>query len=107
MTIKITENAARQIRKQLEKRGKGLGLKLGVKEAGCTGFTYVLDYADDLDQGDAAYEDSGVKVIINDQHLKFLEGIEIDYRREGLNEAFCFNNPNIKDSCGCGESFSV
>ncbi len=107
MSITITENAAKQIRKQIDKRGKGLGLRLGVKESGCTGFAYVLDYADVLKEGDSAFEQSGIKVIINDQDMKFLQGVEVDYRQEGINAAFKFNNPNIKDSCGCGESFSV
>lgn len=107
MSITITENAANQIRKQIEKRGKGLGLRLGIKESGCTGFAYVLDYADDLKDGDSAFEKSGIKVIVNDQDMNFLHGVEVDYRQEGINAAFKFNNPNIKDSCGCGESFSV
>ncbi len=107
MAISVTENAVRQIQKQLDKRGKGIGLRLGVKEAGCTGYAYVLDYADELNDGDSVFEDSGVKVIINEKDLEFLHGIELDYRREGINEAFRFNNPNVKDLCGCGESFSV
>lgn len=107
MAISVTENAVRQIQKQLDKRGKGIGLRLGVKEAGCTGYAYVLDYADELKDGDSVFEDSGVKVIINEKDLEFLNGIELDYRREGINEAFRFNNPNVKDLCGCGESFSV
>ena len=107
MSITITESAANQIRTQIDKRGTGLGLRLGVKESGCTGFAYVLDYADELKEGDSAFEQSGVKVIINDQDMQFLQGIELDYRREGINAAFKFSNPNIKDSCGCGESFSV
>jgi iron-sulfur cluster assembly protein len=107
MSITITENAANQIRKQIVKRGTGLGLRLGVKESGCTGFAYVLDYADELKEGDSAFEQSGIKVIINDQDMKFLQDIEVDYRTDGINAAFKFNNPNIKDSCGCGESFSV
>ncbi len=107
MAISLTENAAKQIKKQISARGKGLGLKLGVKEAGCTGFAYVLDYADRLDEGDIVYEQNDVKVIINEKDLKFLDGIEVDYRREGINEAFKFNNPNVKDTCGCGESFAV
>jgi len=107
MAITLTENAAKQITKQLQARGEGLGLKLSVKESGCTGFAYVLDYADDLAEGDQVYEQHGVKVIVNDQNLKFFDGIEVDYRREGINESFKFKNPNITDSCGCGESFAV
>ncbi len=107
MPISLTESAAKKISKQLQARGKGLGLKLGIKESGCTGFAYVLDYADELNDGDLVHVQYGVKVIINEQDMKFLDGIEVDYRREGINEAFKFNNPNITDSCGCGESFAV
>ncbi len=107
MSVIVTENAAKQIQKQLDKRGKGIGLRLGVKEAGCTGFAYVIDYADELNSGDSVYEEHGVKVVVNDSHLAYLNGVELDYCREGINEAFKFHNPNIKDTCGCGESFSV
>jgi iron-sulfur cluster assembly protein len=107
MTIAITENAAKQIKKQLEKRGQGLGLKLGVKKSGCSGFAYTLNYADTLEEHDAIFEQQGVKVIINNADIEFLNGIELDYRREGINEAFKFNNPNVVATCGCGESFSV
>ncbi|MEQ1637230.1 MAG: iron-sulfur cluster assembly accessory protein [Methylococcales bacterium] len=107
MTISITESAAKQIKKQLEKRGQGLGLKLGVKKSGCSGFAYTLDYADTLEEQDAIFEQKGVKVIITHSDIEFLTGIELDYRREGINEAFKFNNPNVVATCGCGESFSV
>ena len=107
MAISVTENAVKQIQRQLDKRGKGIGLRLGVKESGCTGYTYVLDYADELNEGDSVFEEYGVKVIIHETDLEYLKGIELDYRREGINEAFKFNNPNVKDLCGCGESFSV
>lgn len=107
MSVSLTEKAARQIKKQLDKRGQGIGLKLGVKKAGCSGFAYVLDYADQLADGDEVHEEHGVKVIINAADAPFLHGIELDYRREGLNEAFVFNNPNAKNTCGCGESFAV
>ncbi len=107
MSVSLTENAARQIKKQLEKRGKGLGLKLGVKKAGCSGYAYTIDYADTLNEGDTVFEDFGVKVIVAEDDLSFVDGIELDYRREGINEAFQFNNPNATGTCGCGESFSV
>ncbi len=107
MAIKLTENAARQIQKQLEKRGSGLGLKLGVKSSGCSGFAYVLDYADKLQGDEVVFEQFGVKVIVNKNDLEILDGIELDYAREGINEAFKFNNPNVTGTCGCGESFSV
>jgi len=107
MSVSLTESAARQIKKQLEKRGKGLGLKLGVKKSGCSGYAYALDYADTLNDNDAVFEDFGVKVIVQEGDLPFVNGLELDYRKEGINEAFQFNNPNVKGTCGCGESFSV
>ena len=107
MSVKLTENAAKQIHKQLQKRGQGLGLKLGLKKSGCSGFAYTLDYADELGTGDSVFEGFGVKVIVNEKDLEFLHGIELDYRKEGINEAFQFNNPNVTGTCGCGESFSV
>ena len=107
MSIHLTENAAAQVRQQIENRGSGLGLRLGVKKSGCSGFAYVIDFADRLDEGDQVYEDFGVKVVINDEHLPFLDGLRLDYQKTGLNAAFRFENPNVKDSCGCGESFSV
>lgn len=107
MAISLTENAARQISKQLNKRGKGVGLKLGVKKSGCSGYTYALDYADEVQENDKVYEQYGVKVIVAVADLSLVDGIELDYRREGINEAFQFNNPNVKATCGCGESFAV
>ncbi len=107
MAISLTERAARQIAKQLEKRGSGIGLRLGVKPSGCSGFAYVLDYADEVTEEDIVSQQHGVKVLIKKNDLQYLDGIELDYAREGLNEAFKFNNPNVKGTCGCGESFSV
>ena len=107
MSVIVTENAARQISRQLEKRGKGLGLRLGVKKAGCSGFAYVVDYADDITASDVVSEDHGIKVIIKAEDQAMLDGIQIDYTREGINEAFRFTNPKAKATCGCGESFSV
>lgn len=107
MSVSLTESAARQIKKQLEKRGTGMGLKLGVKQSGCSGYAYTIDYADELKDGYIVFENFGVKVIIAASDLEFVDGIELDYRREGINEAFQFNNPNVKGTCGCGESFSV
>jgi iron-sulfur cluster assembly protein len=107
MTITLTEKAAKQISKQLSKRGGGLGLKLGVKKAGCSGFAYTLDYADTITEEQSVFEQFGVKVIITNADLAFLDGTELDYSREGINEAFKFNNPNVKGTCGCGESFAV
>ncbi len=107
MTITLTERAAKQIQKQLDKRGSGIGLKLGVKQAGCSGFSYVMDYADSLAENEKVFEQYGIKVIIDDKDLAMLDGVELDYGREGLNEAFKFNNPNVTGTCGCGESFTV
>ena len=107
MPVTITESAASQIKKQLEKRGNGLGLKLAVKKSGCSGYAYVLDYADTLNESDHVFKNFGVNVIVSQSDLEFVDGIELDYRREGINEAFKFNNPNVKGTCGCGESFSV
>ncbi len=107
MAITLTERAAKQIARQLEKRGSGVGLKLGVKKSGCSGFAYVLDYADQLSEDETVFEQFGVKVIVKNNDLEVLDGVELDYAREGLNEAFKFNNPNVTGTCGCGESFSV
>lgn len=107
MSISLTEKAAAQVAKQLTKRGKGVGLKLGVKKSGCSGYAYTLDYADELHDNDRIFEQFGVKVIVDANDFEFLNGMELDYRREGINEAFQFNNPNVKGTCGCGESFSV
>ena len=106
-SVSLTESAARQISKQLDGRGHGVGLRLGVKEAGCTGYAYTLGFVDKLEEGDAVFEQHGVKVIVSEKDVPYLKGIELDYSREGINEAFKFNNPNVKDQCGCGESFQV
>jgi iron-sulfur cluster assembly protein len=107
MALTLTESAARQIARQLSRRGRGLGLRLGVKKSGCSGYAYVVDYADEVNPEDRVFEQHGVKVVVRDQDLSFLDGIEVDYAREGINEAFRFHNPNVKASCGCGESFAV
>jgi iron-sulfur cluster assembly protein len=107
MSVSLTESAARQIQKQLQKRGKGIGLTLGVRKSGCSGYAYALDYADQLNETDLIFENFGVKVIVRENDLQLVDGIELDYRREGINEAFQFNNPNVMGTCGCGESFSV
>lgn len=107
MGISLTESAAKQIQKQLENRGHGLGLRLGVKKSGCTGFAYVIDFADEVSEDDKVFESHGVKVVASEESMSFLDGTELDYTREGINEAFRFHNPNVKESCGCGESFSV
>ncbi len=107
MSITLTESAAKQIEKQILSRGSGIGLKLGVKVSGCSGFSYVLDYADELDENETVFEQHGVKLLVKQSDMDKLNGIELDYAREGLNEAFKFNNPNVTGECGCGESFSV
>ena len=107
MTITLTEHAAAQISKQLHKRGNGLGLKLGVKKSGCSGFAYQLDYADNISEHDSVFEQFGVKIIVANSDLPFLTGTKLDYTREGINEAFKFYNPNVTGTCGCGESFAV
>ena len=107
MAIKLTDAAANRVQSFLESRGNGLGVRLGVKTSGCSGLAYVLEFVDELDEGDEVFEDHGVKVIIDKKSLVYLHGTELDYGKEGLNEGFKFNNPNVKDECGCGESFKV
>lgn len=107
MAITLTEKAADRVRSFLEKRGKGEGLRLGIKNVGCSGKAYVVEYADRIEPDDQVFESHGVKVIIDSKNLVFLDGTEIDYEREGLSEGFKFRNPNEKARCGCGESFSV
>lgn len=107
MSVVLTENAAKQIQKQLDKRGHGLGLKLGVKVSGCSGFAYTIDYADELKADESIFETFGVKVVVANTDITTLDGLVLDYAKEGINEAFKFNNPNVKGTCGCGESFSV
>jgi iron-sulfur cluster assembly protein len=107
MAITLTENAAKQIRKQLEKRGKGLALRLGVKKVGCSGFAYTFDYADEAHVGDQMFESYNATVIIDAGSLPFLDGSRVDFVKDGLNESFRFDNPNVGNTCGCGESFSL
>jgi iron-sulfur cluster assembly protein len=107
MSVTITEKAAAQVAKQLQKRGKGLGLRLGVKKSGCTGFAYVVDYADAAEPEDRVFEQHGVQIFVKEGDLSYLDGVQVDFRREGINEAFKFDNPNVKATCGCGESFAV
>lgn len=107
MGITLTETAAERIKGFMAARGKGVALRLGVKTTGCSGMAYVMEYADVIEDDDMVFEDYGVKVIVNPKSLVYLDGTELDYGKEGLNEGFRFNNPNVKDSCGCGESFTV
>ncbi len=107
MAITLTDVAAERIRNFMASRGKGVGLRLGIKTTGCSGMAYVLEFADDIEDDDTVYEDHGLKVIVDAKSLLYLNGTELDYTREGLNEGFKFNNPNVKDTCGCGESFNI
>jgi len=107
MAITMTEAAALRVKTFIEKRGKGVGLRLGVKTMGCSGMGYVIEFADDIEDTDEVFEFFDVKVIVDPKSLIYLDGTEVDFTREGLNEGFKFNNPNEKDTCGCGESFTV
>ena len=107
MPVTHTEKAAAHVNRNLQKRGKGIGLRLGVKTTGCSGLAYQLEYVDTSEPEDQMYESNGVKVFVDPKSLPYLEGTELDFVREGLNEGFKFQNPNVKDECGCGESFRV
>lgn len=107
MAISLTEPAARRVRNYLDNRGSGVGLRVGVKKTGCNGFAYVINYADEIDPADVVFEDFGVKVVVDKKSLDLIDGTEVDFVKEGLNEAFKFRNPNVTGECGCGESFSV
>ena len=107
MAIQLTESAAKQIQAQLAKRGRGLGLRVGVKKVGCSGFAYTYDYADEVAPGDELFESHGTKVVVDGKSLDFLNGSTLDYVKEGLKQAYKFENPNVDAMCGCGESFSV
>ena len=107
MAITLTEAAAQHVQSYLDKRGKGLGIRVGVKTTGCSGMAYTIEFADAAEESDQVFEDQGIKVLVNPKSLVYLDGTELDFAREGLNEGFKFNNPNEKDRCGCGESFNV
>jgi iron-sulfur cluster assembly protein len=107
MAITLTEAAANHVRNFLENRGRGVGIRLAVRTSGCSGMAYVLEFADQQKEDDQVFEDHGVKVLVDPKSLLYLDGTELDYTKEGLNEGFKFNNPNVKDACGCGESFNV
>jgi len=107
MALTLTEKAAKHVRKTIANRGKGMGLRLGVKTSGCSGMAYVMEFADKVDEQDQIFESQGVKILVDPKSLIYIDGTELDYVREGLNEGFQFNNPNIKNECGCGESFNV
>lgn len=107
MSITMTEKAAKHVANSIAKRGKGVGLRLGVRTSGCSGMAYTMEFADEVNEGDSLFESYGVKVLVDPKSLVYLDGTELDYVREGLNEGFKFNNPNVKSQCGCGESFGV
>ncbi|MET0048335.1 MAG: iron-sulfur cluster assembly protein IscA [Sedimenticola sp.] len=107
MSITLTETAADRVLSFMQGRGMGLGIRLAVRTSGCSGMAYVLEFADEQAEDDVVFEDRGVTVLVDKKSLVYLDGTELDYAKEGLNEGFKFNNPNVKDSCGCGESFTV
>ncbi len=107
MAITMTEAAARHVSRYLSRRGKGLGVRLGVKTSGCSGLAYTLEYVDEAAPEDQVFEQHGVKLLIDPKSLIYMDGTELDFVREGLNEGFKFSNPNERDRCGCGESFRV
>lgn len=105
--ITLTESAINRVRDMMTKRASGIGLRIGVVKSGCSGYSYALDYADELGNGDVILEQSDVKVVVNEEAMPLLEGMELDFVKEGLNQSFKFRNPNVTSECGCGESFSV
>jgi iron-sulfur cluster assembly protein len=107
MSISITPAAADRVKTFLATRGRGLGLRLGVKSTGCSGYAYVVNYADELAKDDVVFDAQGVKIIVDQKSLSYIDGTEVDFVKQGLNEAFRFRNPNVKGECGCGESFTV
>jgi iron-sulfur cluster assembly protein len=107
MSVTLTDTAAKHVASFLSKRGKGIGLRLGVRTSGCSGMAYKLEFVDEVHEDDLVFESAGVKVVVDAKSLPYLDGMELDFAREGLNEGFKFNNPNVKDQCGCGESFNV
>ena len=107
MAITLTETAAERVKAFMDNRGKGIGLRLGIKTSGCSGMAYVLEFIDEVAEDDKVFESNGVKIIVDAKSLLYIDGTELDYGKEGLNEGFQFNNPNVKGECGCGESFTV
>jgi iron-sulfur cluster assembly protein len=107
MSISLTPSAVERVKSYLVKRGRGLGLRVGVRKTGCSGYAYLIDYADAIDADDVIFDEQGIKVVVNSESLKLIDGTEVDFVKQGINEAFKFRNPNVKGECGCGESFSV
>ena len=107
MPVTLTEKAASHVQSFLAKRGKGVALRIGVRTSGCSGMAYKLEFADAVEPSDLQFESHGVRVVVDPKSLPYVDGTELDYTREGLNEGFKFTNPNVKDECGCGESFNI
>ncbi len=107
MAISLTESAAERVLNHLEARGAGIGLRIGVQKTGCNGYAYVVNYADEVNEDDQVFEDRGVTIVVDRQSLELIDGTEVDFIKEGLNEAFKFRNPNVSGECGCGESFNI
>jgi iron-sulfur cluster assembly protein len=107
MAITLTEKAAEHVSRYIEKRGKGIGLRFGVRTTGCSGLAYKLEYVDDKADEDSVFESHGIQVFVDPKSLPYIDGTELDFAREGLNEGFKFYNPNVKNECGCGESFTI
>jgi len=107
MAISLTKSAAQRVSSYLGSRGHGIGLRLGVKKTGCNGYAYIVNYADAIESEDRVFEDKGVKVVVDETSLSLIDGTEVDFVKDGLNETFQFRNPNVAGECGCGESFSI
>ena len=107
MAISLTDSAADRVRTYLGKRDNSIGLRLGVTQTGCSGYSYVINYAEQIETSDVVFEDKGIKVVVDPEALELIDGTEVDFVKNGLNEAFSFRNPNISGECGCGESFNV
>ena len=107
MSISLTESAAKHVKKALEERGEGLGIRVGVKTTGCSGLAYVLEFVDDVDSVDHVFDSHEMKIVVDPKSLIYIDGTELDFEQQGLNEGFLFRNPNVDAECGCGESFTV
>ena len=107
MSISLSDSAVERVRSYLDRRGHGVGLRIGIRKTGCSGYAYIIDYADAIEPADSVFDESGVTVVVDSDSLKLIDGTRVDFVKEGLNEAFKFRNPNVKGECGCGESFSV
>ncbi len=107
MAVSLTESASERVKSYLTRRGHGVGLRVGIKRTGCSGYAYVVDYADSIEPDDVVFEQDDIKVVVDTKALELIDGTEVDFVKEGLSEAFKFRNPKVKGECGCGESFSV